>query len=51
MSLLDLRATVILSLRIYSVEPTPDMIEVAIKSVEGVLDWREYLENERNGCI
>lgn len=37
--------------RLTTVEPTPDMIEVAIKSVEGVLDWREYLENERNGCI
>lgn len=37
--------------RLTTVEPTPDMVEVAIKSVEGVLDWREYLENERNGCI
>lgn len=33
--------------RLTTIEPTPDMAEVAIKSVEGVLDWREYLENER----
>ena len=26
-----------------SVEPTEDMVEVAIKSVEAVFDWREYL--------
>lgn len=24
-------------------EPTPDMVEVAIKSVESVFDWKEYL--------
>ncbi len=29
-------------------EPTPDMVEVAIKAVEGVLDWRAYLEEQRN---
>ena len=28
-------------------EPTPDMVEVAIMAVEGVLDWREYLEEQR----
>lgn len=33
--------------RITTKEPTPDMIEVAIKSVEGVLDWRAYLEEQR----
>lgn len=33
--------------RFTTLEPTPDMVEVAIKSVEGVLDWKEYLENER----
>lgn len=29
-------------------EPTPDMVEVAIKSVEAVLDWKAYLEEERS---
>lgn len=29
-------------------EPTPDMVEVAVKSVEGVLDWKAYLEEQRN---
>ncbi|MBO5509505.1 MAG: DUF1385 domain-containing protein, partial [Lachnospiraceae bacterium] len=33
--------------RITTKEPTPDMIEVAIRSVEGVLDWRAYLEEQR----
>ena len=28
-------------------EPDESMIEVAIKSVEGVLDWKAYLEKER----
>lgn len=28
-------------------EPTPDMVEVAIMAVEGVLDWRAYLEEQR----
>ena len=27
-------------------EPTPDMVEVAIKSVEAVFDWKEYLKEE-----
>lgn len=27
-------------------EPTPDMVEVAIKAVEGVLDWRAYLREQ-----
>ncbi len=30
--------------RLTTKEPEADMVEVAIKSVEGVLDWREYLE-------
>ncbi len=30
--------------RITTKEPTPDMIEVAIKAVEGVFDWEEYLK-------
>ncbi|MBQ9233371.1 MAG: DUF1385 domain-containing protein, partial [Lachnospiraceae bacterium] len=30
--------------RLTTIEPTPDMVEVAIKAVEGVFDWREYLE-------
>lgn len=30
-------------------EPEDDMIEVAIASVEAVLDWREYLRCMRNG--
>ncbi len=29
-------------------EPTPDMVEVAIKAVEGVLDWRAYLEEQKS---
>lgn len=29
-------------------EPTEDMVEVAIKSVEAVLDWRAYLKEERS---
>jgi uncharacterized protein YqhQ len=28
-------------------EPTPDMVEVAIKAVEGVLDWEKYLKEQR----
>lgn len=28
-------------------EPTEDMVEVAIVAVEGVLDWRAYLEEQR----
>lgn len=34
--------------RLTTKEPTPDMIEVAIKAVEGVLDWREYLEEQKS---
>lgn len=34
--------------RLTTKEPTPDMVEVAIKSVEAVLDWRAYLED--NSC-
>ncbi len=30
-------------------EPDHSMIEVAIASVEGVFDWREYLENLHKG--
>ena len=28
-------------------EPTADMVEVAIKSVEAVFDWRAYLAKQR----
>ena len=27
------------------------MIEVAIKSVEGVIDWREYVDHVRNNSF
>ncbi len=41
--------------RLTTKEPEPDMVEVAIKSVEGVLDWRAYLAECRsepeNGSI
>ena len=30
-------------------EPDKEMLEVAIASVEGVMDWRAYLEAMRNG--
>ncbi len=30
-------------------EPSEDMVEVAIVAVEGVLDWRAYLEEQRAG--
>jgi uncharacterized protein YqhQ len=33
--------------RLTTKEPTPDMVEVAIKAVEGVLDWKEYLNKQR----
>lgn len=33
--------------RLTTIEPTPDMVEVAIKAVEGVFDWKEYLRQER----
>lgn len=32
--------------RLTTIEPTEDMVEVAIRSVEAVFDWREYLANE-----
>ncbi|MDO4942423.1 MAG: DUF1385 domain-containing protein [Lachnospiraceae bacterium] len=32
-------------------EPDLDMIEVAIQSVEGVMNWKEYVEAVRNGEI
>nr|WP_300305975.1 DUF1385 domain-containing protein [uncultured Anaerostipes sp.] len=35
--------------RLTTKEPDRSMIEVAIASVEGVFDWREYLKKERNG--
>lgn len=31
--------------RLTTIEPTEDMVEVAIRSVEAVFDWREYLAN------
>ncbi len=34
--------------RLTTKEPTPDMVEVAIKAIEGVLDWKTYLEEQRN---
>jgi uncharacterized protein YqhQ len=37
--------------RITTREPDMDMIEVAIKSVEAVIDWREYQQAMRNGEI
>ncbi len=30
--------------RLTTIEPDPDMVEVAIKSVEAVLDWKEYVK-------
>ena len=35
--------------RLTTKEPDHSMIEVAIASVEGVFDWREYLENLHKG--
>lgn len=35
--------------KITTAEPDDKMIEVAIRSVEEVLDWRTYLEADRNG--
>lgn len=34
--------------RLTTKEPTGDMVEVAIKSVEGVIDWHEYVTCVRN---
>lgn len=35
--------------RITTAEPDDAMLEVAIRSVEAVLDWKAYLEADRNG--
>lgn len=35
--------------RLTTREPDDDMIEVAVKSVEAVLDWQKYLDAMRNG--
>ena len=32
--------------KLTTIEPTPDMVEVAIKAVEAVFDWRTYLKEE-----
>ena len=32
-------------------EPDKEMIEVAIKAVEGVFDWKSYVEAMRNGTL
>ena len=32
--------------KLTTVEPTPDMAQVAIKAVEAVFDWRKYLKEE-----
>ena len=37
--------------RLTTKEPDHSMIEVAIASVEGVFDWREYLENLHKGVF
>jgi uncharacterized protein YqhQ len=37
--------------RLTTREPDLDMIEVAIKSVEAVIDWREYQQAMKNGEI
>lgn len=34
--------------RLTTKEPTPDMVEVAIKSVEAVFDWKAYLDEMRS---
>lgn len=34
--------------RMTTVEPDDGMIEVAIKSVEGVLDWKKYIEEQKD---
>lgn len=36
--------------RLTTREPEADMVEVAIKSVEGVLDWRTYLDEMKKGA-
>lgn len=35
--------------KLTTIEPTPDMVEVAITAVEAVFDWRAYLEEIRTG--
>ena len=37
--------------RLTTKEPDDDMVEVAIKSVEGVVDWHEYTECVRNNSF
>lgn len=37
--------------RLTTKEPTADMAEVAIRSVEAVLDWRAYLDEERKAKV
>ena len=32
--------------KLTTIEPTPDMVEVAIKAVEAVFDWKSYLKEE-----
>ncbi|MDO5136152.1 MAG: DUF1385 domain-containing protein [Eubacteriales bacterium] len=32
--------------KLTTIEPTPDMVEVAIEAVEAVFDWRTYLKEE-----
>ncbi|MGN0150995.1 MAG: DUF1385 domain-containing protein [Wujia sp.] len=36
--------------RLTTIEPEPDMVEVAIRSVEAVFDWKAYLEEQRSGA-
>ena len=37
--------------RLTTKEPDDSMIEVAIKSVEGVVDWHSYVECVRNNSF
>jgi uncharacterized protein YqhQ len=37
--------------RLTTKEPDDSMIEVAIKSVEGVIDWHEYVDAVRNNSF
>ena len=37
--------------RLTTKEPEDDMVEVAIKSVEGVIDWHEYVDCVRNNSF
>jgi uncharacterized protein YqhQ len=37
--------------RLTTREPDDSMIEVAIKSVEGVIDWHEYVDHVRNNSF